>query len=461
MNETLKNLFLKPFFMALAYYTAGKVSFGLFQPQGIVTVTPFAAEGIALAGALVYGWRVIPGIVIGQTLLALDSGIALPVALGVGFVNGAEAWLAIRLFRVFALERRLLNLRDVLGLVLLILFVLQPFSAFSGNVLMAATGLEPKAAFWHSVFFWWFGNVMGQLLFTPLLLLLYRERHTLRWGYFVAVALFFATLSWLLEVALGIGDVLVLLMVTLPLTLALVTLDLVYALFAAFVLTLTNLLLTHLGLGTFARLHEGYSGALDLNFFVLNHIVLVLLFGTLYREKEEAIRRLRSMAHYDYLTGLPNRYLLREEIHHTVYLAHEKGAKGAVCYFDLDGFKEVNDTMGHHVGDGVLREMVRRLERFTGSEDTLLRIGGDEFLVIFNHVDSRRALEERLEKMLAAAAETIHVEGYEIRLSFSVGVAWCPDHGTRVEDLMEAADEAMYLAKKGGKNCFVFAGSTS
>lgn len=461
VNTTVKNLLLKPLLMTLVYYLSGKVIFEFFHPDTIVTITPFAPEGIALAGALIFGWRIIPGIVAGQFLLAADMGLSPALALGIGLINGAEAYLAILLFRYLGLERRLLTLRDVVGLVVLILFVLQPFSAVAGNALLFFGGDEPIGSFWRNVFSWWFGNVMGQLLLTPLLLLLYRDRHTLRWRRFLAVFLFFSGLSWLLEIVLSVDSVIVLLMVTLPLTLALVTVDLVYAMFAAFVLTVSNLCLAHIGEGTFVHGREGWHGVLDLNYFMLNHILLVLFFGTLYKEKEEAIRRLRSMAHFDYLTGLPNRYLLREEIHHTVYLAHEKGAKGAICYFDLDGFKQVNDTMGHHVGDGVLKEVVRRLERFTRSEDTLLRIGGDEFLVIFNRIESRRELEEKLEKMLAAVAETIHVEGYEIRLSFSVGVAWCPDHGTRVEDLMGAADEAMYLAKKRGKNCFVFAGSTS
>jgi diguanylate cyclase (GGDEF)-like protein len=181
--------------------------------------------------------------------------------------------------------------------------------------------------------------------------------------------------------------------------------------------------------------------------------------GTLFREKNQAIQALKSMAHYDYLTGLPNRHLLRERIHHSIYLAQRYNRENVICFIDLDGFKAINDTYGHHTGDMLLKEISSRIKTLSGQEDDLLRIGGDEFLLILNSIKKKSELEMFLQTLLENIASIKNIEGHSITISSSIGVAFCPSNGTTVKELMEAADNAMYEAKEQGKNCFLYAPS--
>jgi diguanylate cyclase (GGDEF)-like protein len=457
MSTFIKSNYFKVIIMAVIYYLSGKISFSIFQQDFIITVTAFAPEGFALAAALIYGRAILPGIFLGQLILALDSQIPFAASLGISAVNAAEAYIAIRLFDHFNLDRHLKTLRDVVGLLAMILLVLQPFSAILSNIILHFLGNLSSDSLWQNLFFWWFGNIMGQLLFAPMLLVLYYDRHTHKYYNFILIILVFIIFNYLLQVTLNVDNVSVLLIVTLPVTIYLSTISLSYASVASVVLASISLYLTHLHLGSFTGGASQIDNIIDLNFFMLSHIILVLLIGTLFREKEDAIRILKAMAHYDHLTGLPNRHLLREEIHHTVYLAHENGEKSAVCFIDLDGFKAINDTLGHHIGDTLLKEIADRLRSFTRSEDALLRIGGDEFLLIFNRITSPNELDRRLSEMLTDIASITNLEGYNINTSLSVGVAWCPASGTTVESLMNAADNAMYQAKKAGRNRYVYA----
>jgi len=189
-----------------------------------------------------------------------------------------------------------------------------------------------------------------------------------------------------------------------------------------------------------------------------SHILLVLLVGVLFKEKEKAIHSLKNMAHYDYLTGLPNRHILREEIHHSVAMAEEHGDVAAICFVDLDNFKPINDQYGHAAGDATLQEVTQRLKRFVSAKDSLLRIGGDEFLIILNRIESKEVVDRSLHSLVEAMQEPITYGSVSLRISFSIGVSFCPEDGKTVKALMEKADKAMYCAKKRGKNqvCYAY-----
>jgi diguanylate cyclase (GGDEF)-like protein len=163
------------------------------------------------------------------------------------------------------------------------------------------------------------------------------------------------------------------------------------------------------------------------------------------------------MAHFDYLTGLPNRHILREEIHHAVSMAEEHGFQSAICFIDLDNFKQINDLHGHFAGDETLKEVTQRLKDFVKAKDSLLRIGGDEFLIIFNHIESKESIDRHLRSLITRMEEPIPYETENFRITFSIGVSFCPEHGMTVKELMEKADHAMYQAKEKGKNQVCYA----
>ncbi|WP_294952386.1 MASE1 domain-containing protein, partial [Sulfurovum sp.] len=158
--------------IALLYLVSAKFSFAVSMEHSVVTIVIFAAEGIALGSVLYFGKRVWPGIFLGQLAVALSNGLGLVPALGISAGNSIEAVMAVSLFNFYGIDTKLRRLRDVTGLTLIVVLVLQPFSALVGNLSLLAGGIIDSAEFLKSLLSWWFGNVMGQLLFAPFTLLL-------------------------------------------------------------------------------------------------------------------------------------------------------------------------------------------------------------------------------------------------------------------------------------------------
>jgi diguanylate cyclase (GGDEF)-like protein/PAS domain S-box-containing protein len=163
-----------------------------------------------------------------------------------------------------------------------------------------------------------------------------------------------------------------------------------------------------------------------------------------------------QQAHFDSLTGLPNRRMLRERLQEAIRQSQQSATTMAILFIDLDHFKEVNDTLGHDMGDLLLIEAARRISSCVQESDTVARMGGDEFTVILNDAHSKQALVERLECMLQRLARAFVLEGEQVFVSASIGVAVYPDDASLVEDLFKHADQALYVAKGAGRNQFSF-----
>ena len=168
--------------------------------------------------------------------------------------------------------------------------------------------------------------------------------------------------------------------------------------------------------------------------------------------KVEAEDKLARLAHFDALTGLPNRGLLQGRLKRAMARANRAQALLAVMYLDLDQFKEINDSLGHAVGDQVLREAALRLERCLRSTDTVARLGGDEFTILLEEVRSVEEIARVAEKILRAVAERAEIAGHELHLSTSIGVTVYPLDGRDADTLLRNADLAMYHAKQEGRN---------
>jgi diguanylate cyclase (GGDEF)-like protein len=165
--------------------------------------------------------------------------------------------------------------------------------------------------------------------------------------------------------------------------------------------------------------------------------------------------RLYTGAHHDVLTGLANRRLLQESFNSTP--RKRQGIGRAVLFLDLDRFKHANDTLGHTIGDALLKMVASRLASVVAPGDTLARVGGDEFVILMENVDSEEGATAAGARLLDALAAPFFVEGNELLLSASVGVSLSPEHGTDLAALQERADRAMYVAKSRGRNqCAVF-----
>jgi diguanylate cyclase (GGDEF)-like protein len=187
------------------------------------------------------------------------------------------------------------------------------------------------------------------------------------------------------------------------------------------------------------------------------------LTGQLFKSNEELEQRvlertaeLEHMAHYDPLTGIPNRHRLSENLNKAIVSARHQKSSLAVCYMDLDGFKPINDQHGHEAGDRLLMEVAERLRHVLRVEDTLARLGGDEFILLLGNIRQEDEITQVLSRVLEVIARDYHLGDATVRATASIGVTRYPEDAADADTLIRHADQAMFLAKEAGKNRFHF-----
>ena len=168
---------------------------------------------------------------------------------------------------------------------------------------------------------------------------------------------------------------------------------------------------------------------------------------------EEQIRR---MAHFDSLTNLPNRILLMDRLDQALAISQRNHSKTSVIFMDLDHFKKINDSMGHHVGDMLLQQVAERIRGALREVDTVSRLGGDEFVMVLPELRHTEDATTIAEKLLRALDEDFFVSGDKVRISPSLGISIYPDHASDAGTLIRIADKAMYHAKQAGRNTYRF-----
>lgn len=161
-------------------------------------------------------------------------------------------------------------------------------------------------------------------------------------------------------------------------------------------------------------------------------------------------------AQHDFLTGLPNRMLLNDRVGQAIASAPRNGKQVAVLFLDLDGFKHINDSLGHPIGDKLLKSIARRLVDCVRGSDTVSRQGGDEFVVLLSEVDHSTDVAVAARRMLQAVAQTHVVDQHDLHVTASIGVSVYPDDGRDSETLVKNADTAMYQAKENGRQSYQF-----
>ncbi len=173
-------------------------------------------------------------------------------------------------------------------------------------------------------------------------------------------------------------------------------------------------------------------------------------------ERRRAEERVQSLAYYDSLTSLPNRTLLRDRLTQALAAASRRNCKVALLFVDLDGFKTINDSLGHTAGDLLLREVGHRLHACTREQDTVARLGGDEFLIVLTNVRDIPDVAIAAERFMDSMTEKFLLHGHPLNVGCSIGISIFPDHGLDAETLIKHADSAMYSAKDNGRNNFMF-----
>jgi diguanylate cyclase (GGDEF)-like protein/PAS domain S-box-containing protein len=173
-------------------------------------------------------------------------------------------------------------------------------------------------------------------------------------------------------------------------------------------------------------------------------------------EQKLAQARIEQLAHFDSLTHLPNRSLFYDRLGQAISQAKRKRNSIALMYIDLDGFKKVNDLMGHHMGDLLLKQTAERLRLCVRESDTLARLGGDEFTVLLNDAHEREHVEMMAIKIINSLDQPFDLEGQTARIGASIGIARYPYDAPTSGTLLIVADKAMYAAKAAGKNTYRF-----
>jgi diguanylate cyclase (GGDEF)-like protein len=188
----------------------------------------------------------------------------------------------------------------------------------------------------------------------------------------------------------------------------------------------------------------------------LHHAELASHIAGIAIEHKQAEERISHMAHFDALTGLPNRILLQDRMQQAIANAHRHHRQVAILFVDLDSFKHINDSLGHHIGDCLLQTTAERLLSCLREGDSVARLGGDEFVLTLplDHGNNQVALVAH--KVLHALDQAFVIDGNELHISGSIGISLYPDDGIDVDALMRAADTAMYHAKGRGRGNFQF-----
>ena len=212
--------------------------------------------------------------------------------------------------------------------------------------------------------------------------------------------------------------------------------------------------------GFYYRYHQLVWGTLGFIGFQTGIILLLVRAIRRRRLAELALweqrERLRHLAHHDPLTGLPNRLLFVDRLQHAMDLARRKQQRVALLFLDLDRFKNVNDSLGHELGDRLLCQVARRLQICTRQTDTVARLGGDEFVVVLEGLTEAESAGKMARKILRLLTEPVQIEGNELYVTASIGISLFPEDGVKIEGLMRCADVAMYRAKELGRNAFQF-----
>ena len=447
--------------VTLGYFLLGQLAFAISVSHQNVTSVFFAPEGLALAGCIRFGFRIAPAIFVGQLWLALDVGVEPISAMLIALINATGNALGGELARRAGIHHQFSSPRQLFLLLLLIFLLLQPLSAGLGTLTLWSRGAIPTADWPQAMLSWWFGNAMGQLLVTPLLLSWAGFTWRLRFNY-AASELLLLSACCLLYVAVATGHLmfpgmshpLVIFASAYPL---LSGLSLYFGMRGA---TVGNIVVvaiavwsTHGGIGPFASatLQEGL---LYLNTFSLSSCITALVLASVVEQRKVLTEKLRHQANHDPLTGVASRRQFLALSEHELARTHRSGQRLSLLMLDVDHFKQLNDKHGHATGDDALRIVASIIVGVVRQVDVVGRLGGEEFAVLLPDANAIQAthIAERIRAEIAQLTPST-ARGEPYRLTVSIGLTQADSRDLQVDALLQRADQAMYHAKHDGRDC--------
>jgi diguanylate cyclase (GGDEF)-like protein len=436
-----------------AYFGLAKAGLAFaFANQSVTSVWP--PTGFALAVILIWGYRMWPGVAAGAFLANITTAGPLLSVLGIATGNTLEAVVgAFLLTRMAGFKPTLERVRDVAALVIYAALLSTTISATIGVTSLLAAGLVPHDEIASTWRVWWFGDMGGDLVVAPALLVLSsRPRSEWQLGAWADAAV-------LLAVLVGISA----LAFTIDKTLSYVVFPILFwiafrfrqpgTVVAGLVVSAIAIWYTAHGLGPFI----GGSPDAELlrsQTFVGVATITALMAAALITERRRAAEQLKYLADHDQLTGLLNRRRYREELERWLAYNVRYGEEGAVLVIDIDNFKEVNDAFGHVAGDDLIAWLGRLLRERLRESDVVARWGGDEFTVLLPRATEERAVavaEALLEECRGGGGGNGDAPMRQVTVSIGV-TSFGAGHDLDADQIMAKADGAMYEAKNAGRD---------
>jgi diguanylate cyclase (GGDEF)-like protein len=444
--------------LAAAYYISGVLSLRLALVRGQVTPI-WPPTGIAVVALLLFGRRLWPGIAVAAFFVNAPISPSPLVAAGIAAGNTLAPLFAATLLRKSGFRTELDRLRDAISIVVLAALLGMTISATAGTATLVLSGSVPARQFWPTWSVWWAGDAMGVLIVAPFLFSLKRlgRRSSTTWRRSAEVAVLFVSLAvvarWVFSSDLQIEYLVFLL-------LGLVAWRFGQGGAASAALLASGIAIWAAVRGTGPFAHASLvEQMVTLQVFNASAAFASFVLAAVMAERQKDIadrkRAEEQLAHralHDPLTGLPNRMLFMDRLNHALAGLERRPASVAVLFLDLDRFKVVNDRLGHHAGDEVLRCVAERLRGALRPGDTASRFGGDEFLVLCQDVEGERDAVRIAERVAGSVAQPIHLGAGELVVTTSVGIAMPKGPADQPDALVHDADTAVYRAKERGRN---------
>ncbi len=461
----------------LAYVPAAALGLSLALPG--TNASPFwPPTAVALATLYFGGIRLWPGVLAGALLVnlafmlsgGLHWSMALPVATVVGLGNALEAVVGIALLRaVLGTQFPFDSLRGLIAFALIASGFAPILAATAGVLATRSIGMDatPFAEHWLT---WWLGDASSALIMAPALMVLWSSgarpvprARAIELALLTAVLVLGAALSFGALGTTAMGNVPLGFLLLPVLLWAVLRFQTFGAALAVLIVAVTAVLGALDARGPFVGDSRNASLLMLQLFMVVTATATLSLAAALSERNRlgaqltESNAELRKLAFHDPLTGLPNRRLLRDRLQQVIRQAKRSGDRAAVLYLDLDRFKRINDTLGHEAGDALLREVAARLRRAVRQEDSICRVGGDEFVVLLREVDGAASAGRVAGKIIEALRQPVALADVQVTATSSIGIALIPEDSVDADDAIRRADQAMYVAKQQGRNDFRFA----
>ncbi len=459
---------LKQVVLILVLFVLSWKASALFEVATNVSALYFTG-GVSFAVAVFFGWRHLPTaylvLVLMQTLGA--QSLEIHSIDWIGPVRQTAIYGAAGLYMRHIWLTNTFRLSQAVALRFLVTAFASSMLSALGMLKIKPGGAIPDDQLTHIFFSFWGGDFAGVMVTVPILVTLYhviaraQGKAGARWLSLMLRRLAWRDALWLSAIAVGTSlftiwmprllasDVRLDVMVLLPVLLA----GLWRGALAGFlVATLVSLL------EIFARPYLGMPSGLtfDLQLLIVMNAAVALLAGAAHDDQRYEWQR----ANFDALTGLANRSCFEDRLSLEFKRSFRSGQPFALLYLDLDGFKKVNDTLGHRSGDELLRLTGQRLLACVRQTDTVARLGGDEFAIILSEVGDSAIVQGLASTMVEAVSRPFSLGGQVVHVSASIGIAYSLQHGVSPIALMHSADQAMYNAKALGKNRFMTAPAT-